>query len=62
MALDRPNFYRDSPSECVCKLFNIIQSCRVDVTIMMGRPEEYKIDSDTIKIAEALVRELKSMV
>ena len=58
MALDRPNFYRDSPSECVCKLFNIIQSCRVDVTIMMGRPEE----SDTIKIAEALVRELKSMV
>ena len=35
---------------------------RPNVTIMMGRPEEYKIDSDTIKIAEALVRELKSMV
>lgn len=29
---------------------------------MRGRKEEYKIDSDLVKVAEALARELREMV
>lgn len=61
MEFNRPDFSHDYPSVCVNKLFNMVQACRVDASIMRGRKEDYKIDSDLIKIAEALVRELKSM-
>jgi hypothetical protein len=61
MDFDRPNFPHDAASICVNKLFNMIQACRTDASIMRGQKEKYKIDSDLIKVAEALVQELKSM-
>lgn len=61
MEFSRPDFSHDTPGVCVNKLFNMVQACRVDASIMRGRKEGYKIDSDLIKAAEALVRELKSM-
>lgn len=57
--MDRPDFFHDSPSVCINKLFNMIQACRIEAEIMRGRSEEYKIDSEMIKAAEALVSELK---
>ena len=61
MDFNRPNFPHDAPTVCVNKLFNMIQACRTDAAIMRGRKEAYKIDSELIKSAEALVSELKSM-
>lgn len=58
----RPNFLRERADICVNKLFNMIQACRAGAAIMRGRKESYKIDSEMIKVAEALVRELKSMM
>ncbi len=58
---DRPDFFHETPTACVTKLFNMIQACRVDASIMRGRKETYKIDFELIKVAEALVSELKSM-
>ena len=53
MDFDRPNFPHDAASICVNKLFNMIQACRTDASIMRGQKEKYKIDSDLIKVAEA---------
>lgn len=61
MEFNRPDFSHDAPGVCVNKLFNMVQACRVDSSIMRGRKEDYKIDSDLVKAAEALVQELKSM-
>ena len=57
----RPDFHHDTPDVCVNKLFNMVQACRTDASIMRGRSECYKIDPDLIKAAEALAHELKSM-
>ena len=62
MDFDRPNFLHESPTVCVNKLFNMVQACRTDAAIMRGRKESYKIDSELIKVAEALVTELRSMI
>jgi hypothetical protein len=62
MSIERPDFIHDAPSACVDKLFNMVQACRTDACIMRGRKEEYKIDSDLVKVAEALARELREMV
>ena len=61
MDFDRPNFPHDVPDVCVNKLFNMVQACRTDAAIMRGRRENYKIDPDLVKAAEALAQELKSM-
>ena len=61
MDFDRPNFPHDAASICVNKLFNMIQACRTDASNMRGTTYKYKLDSDLIKVAEALVQELKSM-
>lgn len=62
MSHDRPNFWHDSPDVCVNKLFDMIQTCRVDASIMRKRYEKYEIGCDLIREAETLVRELKSMI
>ena len=41
------------------KMFNIVQSCRADASIMRGSKENYKIDSDLNKVAEVFAYDLK---
>ena len=61
MDFDRPNFPPDAASFFVNNFFNLFQACRTDAFILCGQKDKYKIDSDLIKVAEALVQELKSM-
>lgn len=55
------NCYKDEEQACINKLFNNIQSVRVDLEIIRGKKNKYPIDNDLINIAESLVRELKKI-
>lgn len=55
------NYSKDEEQACINKLFNNIQSVRVDLEIIRGKKNKYPIDNDLINIAESLVRELKKI-
>lgn len=60
--MERPDYSHKSPEENINILFNMVQKCRVDVTIMRGRKEyKGKKDADLVKSAEALAREVRQL-
>lgn len=59
---ERPDYFHDSPEVCVNKLFNMIQKCRTEISIMQAKPEFNSIkDSDIIKCADALAKDVRSV-
>lgn len=58
--MERPDFYHRSAQENVNLLFNMIQACRTDLSIMrFNSCYNCKPDKELIKCAEALAREAK---
>ena len=60
--MERPDFNHQSPDVNINILFNMVQKCRVDVSIMRGRSEyKGKKDAELVKSAEALAREVRQL-
>ena len=58
--MERPDFFHRTAQENVNLLFNMIQACRTDLSIMRFNPKYgCKPDEELIKCAEALAREAK---
>lgn len=58
--MERPDFYHRSAQENVNLLFNMIQACITDLSIMrFNSCYNCKPDKELIKCAEALAREAK---
>ena len=57
--MKRPDYFHNSTQTNINLLFNMIQACRTELTIMRGR-EEYRGTNDTeiIQVAEALSKEI----
>jgi hypothetical protein len=62
MAMQRIDIFHKTPEENVNTLFNRIQACRTDLSILKYNLKTKPLlekDTELIKCAEALVREIK---
>lgn len=60
--MDRPDYFHNKPEVNINLLFNMIQSCRTELSIMKYKPE-YKDHKDTelVNSAIALAQEAKEV-
>ena len=60
--LKRPDYNHNLPQTNINILFNMIQACRTEVTIMRGRKEyQNTIDTEIIQSADALAKEIRTV-
>ena len=60
--LERPDYFHDSPKVCTNKLFNMIQRCRVEVSIMQSKAEFNDItDMDLVKVTNDLAKSVREV-
>ena len=61
--MDRPEYFHDKPYTYIAKLFNMVQACRTDLSIIQTKKEYVaEIDSDFVGIVDALHREVHRIV
>lgn len=57
---ERPDYHHKTPRENINLLFNMIQDCNTEATIMRLRSEYHnKVDSDIVKAAESLFIQIR---
>lgn len=60
--MERPDYFHKPPEVNINILFNMVQKCRTEVSVMRGRSEyKGKKDMELVKSAEALAREIKKL-
>lgn len=62
--MQRVDIFHQTPRENINILFNMIQKCRTDLSIMKYRHEYeqlLKADKELLKVAKALVKEIEEV-
>lgn len=61
--MDRPDYFHDKPYTYIAKVFNMIQACRTDLSIIETKKEYVaEIDSDFVGIVDALHRDVHKII
>lgn len=57
--MDRPDYFHDKPYTYIAKIFNMVQACRNDLSIIETKKEYVaEIDVEFVKVVDALHREV----